>query len=116
MHSQMGALPGHIRGTSRCLPVDLAAMTDPDDVDQEHSVEDLVDDPVVADANPVDAVLALQCDAIRWPWVTGQDIQCCPDALLLATQAQRHLPDCSPRAESLLRFLAQTGIQQGRCC
>ena len=95
-------VPGHNRGVSGCSPVDLASMTDPDDVDQEHSVEDLIDDPVVADAHPVNRILTLHRDAVRRPRVVGQQIQRRPDPLLLATLQCRECPTGSPRQPDLV--------------
>ena len=71
-------------GISQRSSVGLAAVTDPDDVDQEHVVEDLVDDPVVADPDPVHRVLARYRDAVGRPRVVSEKIECRADPLLLA--------------------------------
>jgi hypothetical protein len=78
-------------------------MTDPDDIDQEHSLKNLVDDPVVADANPVDRVLTLHRDAVQRQRVVGEQIQRCPDPLLLATLQCRECPGGSPSEPDFVR-------------
>jgi hypothetical protein len=60
-------------------------VTDPDDVDQEHVVEDLVHDPIVADADPVHRVLTLHRDAVGRPRIASEKIEGGADPLLLAT-------------------------------
>ena len=59
-------------------------MTNPDDVDQEHGVEDFVNDSEVADPDPEHRVLALHRDAVRRPRIVGKKIEGCSDPLLLA--------------------------------
>lgn len=54
--------------------LDIAAMADTDDLNHQAVVDDLVEDPIVADAHPVDGFLAYQGDAARWPRLIGQKI------------------------------------------
>lgn len=85
--------------------VDLAAMTDADDVYQEQRIEDLVDDPVVTNSNPIDRVLALHRHTVRWPGVVGQQIKCRADPLLLATLQRGERSQCPPCKPDLVRCI-----------
>ncbi len=65
--------------------VDVAAVANSDDEDQQHPIEDFVYDPVVADPDSVDRVLALHRHAIRRPRIVGEKIKSRTNAQLLAT-------------------------------
>src|SRR5262245_20929800 len=64
------------------VPVHVAAMSDPHDVDDEASIEDLVDDPVVADAHPVGVVFAGELAACGWVRIVGEEVDGGADPLL----------------------------------
>ena len=59
---------------SRSVPVDVPAVSDSDDLDDEAAVEDLVDDPVVPDPHPIGVGLTSHRHAPRWAWLLGQEI------------------------------------------
>jgi hypothetical protein len=64
---------------SASVVVDVAAVPERDDNDQEDVVDDGVDDPVVADSHPI-ARSASQTPRGRWTRILGQECDRCPDA------------------------------------
>lgn len=75
------------------LPVDVAPMTDPDDLDDEPVVEHLVDDAVVADAHSVGVRFTGHRHASRWSGVLSQEIDRGADPLLFAPRQRSHRLD-----------------------
>lgn len=66
------------------MSVGVAPVTKADDLDQELVVEDLIDDPVVADAHPIRASFALQLYASWRAGIVSQQIQRSANSLLFA--------------------------------
>ncbi len=64
--------------------VHLAPMPDADDVHSQPIIEHLIQNPVRADADPVDGVFAAECHAIARQWLVGQQVKGSSDALLIA--------------------------------
>jgi len=51
-------------------------VADPHDLDHQPLIDDFVQDPIVANANPVDRMLSRQGNTPRWPWLTCEKINC----------------------------------------
>jgi hypothetical protein len=66
--------------------IDVAAVSDPHDVDHEAVIEDLVHDPIAADADPVGILLAGELAAPGWAGVVGEQVDRGTDPLLLAAR------------------------------
>ena len=64
-------------------PVCVSTVTDPYHLNHPAGVDDLVQDPVVADAHPVNGILTGEGDAAGRPRVAGQQIQRRADPELL---------------------------------
>lgn len=60
---EIGAYSRHHDAVRGSVSVDVAPATKNNDVDQELVIEDLIDEPVVADAHPIRAGFALQLHA-----------------------------------------------------
>jgi len=56
------------------LPVDFAAMCNPKDQDDEHVVENPVDDSIVPDSDPVSILLCCELLDPRRPRILGESI------------------------------------------
>jgi len=61
-------------------------MGDADDVNHQAIIDDLVEDPVVADADPVHGLLPCQSDTAGGPWLVGQQINRCSNPLLFGAR------------------------------
>ncbi len=72
------------------VPVDVPAVTDPDDVDDEVVVEDLVDDPIVPDSHPVDMRFSGHRHTSRWAWLLSQEIDRRSNPLLVPAGKALH--------------------------
>ena len=72
-------------------------MPDADDVHNQSIIEHLIQNPVRADADPVDGVFAAECNATARSRFIGQQINGGSDALLVAAG---QLPDCLDRSPS----------------
>ena len=77
------------------MPVHVAAMPDPHDVDDEAAIEDLVDDPVVANAHPIGVVFARQLAARGWARIVGEEVDRGADPLLFPAWQRRERSDGS---------------------
>jgi len=71
----------------------LAAMGDTVDVNHQARVDDLVEDPVVADAYPVHGLLPCQSDTAGWPRLISQQIDRGANPLLLGVRQPGDRPD-----------------------
>lgn len=56
--------------------VDVAAVSELEDEDEQFVVVDLVNDAVVAGPDPPLARAADQAGRGRWPWVVGEQLEC----------------------------------------
>ncbi len=83
----------------RALPgsVHVASMSDADDVHYQAVIEHLIQNPVRADAYPVDGVFSAECDATVRSRFIGQQVNGGSDALLVAAG---QLPDRLDRSPS----------------
>ena len=72
-------------------------MSNPDDLDDEAVVEDLVDDAIVADLHPVRVRLADKADRPWGTWLLGQQVDGSSDALLLLSRKTGQDLERSPR-------------------
>ena len=72
------------------VPVDVPAVTYPDDVDDEVVVEDLVDDPIVPDSHPVDMRFSGHRHTSRWAWLLSQEIDRRSNPLLVPAGEALH--------------------------
>lgn len=61
-------------------------MSDANDVNHQTCIDDLVEDPVVADAYPVHGLLSCQSDTAGWPRLVGQQINRGSNPLLFGTR------------------------------
>ena len=66
------------------VSVDVAAVADPDDLDHESVVDDVVDDPVVAYPHAVCGRFAGELDAARRTWLVRQQVDRCPNSELVS--------------------------------
>jgi hypothetical protein len=74
--------------------VDLAAMPDSDDDDEQNVIHDPIDDSVVADANPVEAVLACQLEGVLGTRIFNKAPQAGGDPLLNRPGKLANLTSC----------------------
>lgn len=77
--------------------VDILAVSDPHDLDDEPVVEDLVDDAIVAHTHPVCARLADHADRPRGTGLIGEQVDRSSDALLLPSRKTGQDLERSPR-------------------
>ena len=78
------------------IAVDVAAMGDPHDLDDQAPVDHLIDDPVVSDARPVNGVLADQWNASGWPRLGGQEVYSSSNPDLVVGGQPSDRPDRAP--------------------
>lgn len=67
------------------LAIDLSAVANPDDLNEKNIVVNFVDDSVVADSDPIDALLARDRHAVRWAWRFCEQIDRRADKQLFLT-------------------------------
>src|SRR5207302_435848 len=75
--------PRTIHARTASFPVNVTPVSDSDHLDDEPVIEHLVDDAVVADANPVGPVLAGESDAARRSRRPGKEVNRRPNPLLI---------------------------------
>lgn len=98
-----GALRAQFLMPAILSAIDVAAVANPDNVDQQHAIKDFVHDPVVADPNSVHRVLALYRHAIRRPRIVGEKIKSRTNAQLFATLKGGQRPHGPARKSDLVR-------------
>ena len=83
--------------TASIGPIDIATVADADNLNHNAGIEDLVQDPVVADPNPIHGFLARERYTARGPWFVGQKVDRCAHPLLFPARQLRDRLDSSPR-------------------
>ncbi len=65
------------------VSVDVAAVADPDDLDHEPVIDDVVHDPVVTYPHPVRRRFTSKLHAARRTWFVRQQVDRCPNPELI---------------------------------